>query len=34
MSIQPIINHFEEMLDMVLNGSDAIVGEEAGGRKQ
>jgi len=34
MSSQPIENHFEEMLDMVLIGSDAVFEEEAGGRKQ
>ena len=30
MSYQPINNHFEETLDMVMIGSDVVVGEEAG----
>ncbi len=34
MSRQPVENHFVEMLDMVLMGSGAVVGEETGGRKQ
>ncbi len=34
MSCQPIKNHFEETLDMVLIGSDAVVGEEAGRRRE